>query len=153
MLAIVGRGLPVVTKATWFLAQGDPAKIPEGSVVFHRPLAMITAHSFAYTAHFRARAGNVVETLKTLAALPKCRWVVKPWKEDPAEGCAAVAPRLAAVGASATRVRADVIHLTDHDCVRTWIRQHRSIATSSMGDALRATHEALIGVIDVKCAE
>ena len=142
MLAIVGRGLPVVTKATWFLAQGDPAKIPEGSVVFHRPLAMITA-SFAYTDDFRARAGNVMETLTSLAAVPKCRWVVKPWKEDPAEGCAAVAPSLAAVGASATRVRADVIHLTDHECVRTWIKQHRSIA-NVVGPKAWTVDEALV---------
>ena len=112
VLAIVGRGLPVVTKATWLRAQGDPGKIPEGSVVFHRPLAMITTHTFAYTDHFRARAANVVETLRSLAALPKCKWVVEPLTDD----------------RPLAMINANLIQLTDEDCLRTYINRHRSIA-------------------------
>ena len=42
VLAIVARGLPVITSASWNLARGDPEGVPKESIIRHRPLAMET---------------------------------------------------------------------------------------------------------------
>ena len=39
VLAIVGRGLPVVTRTSWSLARRDPDEVPKASVLRNRPLA------------------------------------------------------------------------------------------------------------------
>ena len=38
LLSIVGRGVPVVTRASWVLAKGNPEHIPKESVIRHVPL-------------------------------------------------------------------------------------------------------------------
>ena len=38
-LGIVARGVPVITSASWLLAQGDPELVPPASVIRHAPLA------------------------------------------------------------------------------------------------------------------
>ena len=69
LLSIVGRGVPVVTRASWVLAKGNPEHIPKESVIRHVPLVEKEKVVFVYEAHFKARAGNLVESLKDLSKL------------------------------------------------------------------------------------
>ena len=74
MLAIVARGLPVVTLASWRLAQGDPALVPPQSIIRHRPLAMTTKHVWEYDALFQARESNLAHVIGELCAMAKSKW-------------------------------------------------------------------------------
>ena len=52
VLAIVARGLPVITSASWKLALGDPESVPKESVLRHRPLAMERKFRFNFSVQF-----------------------------------------------------------------------------------------------------
>ena len=69
LLSIVGRGAPVVTRASLVLAKDNPEHIPRESVIRHVPLVEKEKVVFVYEAHFKARAGNLVESLKDLSKL------------------------------------------------------------------------------------
>ena len=72
----------MVTRASWVLAKGNPENIPKESVIRHVPLVEKEKVVFVYEAHFKARAGNLVESLKDLSKLRtwsfhcgfKCMW-------------------------------------------------------------------------------
>ena len=84
ILAIVARGLPVVTLASWRLAQGDPALVPPQSIIRHRPLAMTTKHVWEYVALFQARESNLAHMIGELCAMAKSNWLLR--KPGVAEG-------------------------------------------------------------------
>ena len=77
VLAIVARGLPVVTRASWVLARGDSECIPKESVIRHRPLAIETKCVFQYDPHFEARSGNLLKMLVALSKLQESQWQVR----------------------------------------------------------------------------
>ena len=77
ILAIVARGLPVVTLASWRLAQGDPALVPPQSIIRHRPLAMTTKHVWEYDALFQARESNLAHVIGELCAMAKSNWLLR----------------------------------------------------------------------------
>ena len=74
ILAIVARGLPVVTLASWRLAEGDPALVPPQSIIRHRPLAMTTKHVGEYDALFQARESNLAHVIGELCAMVAGVW-------------------------------------------------------------------------------
>ena len=107
VLAIVGRGLPVVTRASWCLAMGDPTRVPKESIIRHRPLAMETKMEFTISPHFRARSGNIAQTLQTLTTMPGSKWKLAP-----------------AGAAGPNRLDLDGNGV---DCLRSWIQKTRRI--------------------------
>ena len=109
VLQIVGLGLPVITEASWTLAQGDPDLVPKESVVRHRPLAMEKKLAFRYDGRFEARFGNLLATFKKLATTPGSKWTVGRIEAAPA-----------AVGA-------ETVQLTGVDVVRRFLQTHRRI--------------------------
>ena len=118
VLAIVARGLPVVTSASWSLARGDPDCVPKESVIPHKPLVLLTKLVFQYDAHFQARSQNLLDSLTALSKLPGSNW------------------KVAEVGAQHSgRWRADVKGheflkldgVAGVDVVRSWIQKHRQI--------------------------
>ena len=112
-LGIVARGVPVITSASWVLAQGDPGMVPQASVVRHAPLVTTRKCIFLYDDHFRARCSNLLSTIVSLSELPNSKWKVR---------------RVSAVGDS--RVAASeglCVKLSGVDVVRSWILEHRRI--------------------------
>ena len=76
MFAIVARGLPVVTLASWRLAEGDPALVPPQSIMRHRPWAMETYHVWGYDAMFQARDANLAYVIGELCKeAPRGNWL------------------------------------------------------------------------------
>ena len=69
---------PVITSASWALAQGDPTRVPKESMIRHRPLAEEQRAIFEYDFRFEAMAGNLVRALQALASLPKSKWSARP---------------------------------------------------------------------------
>ena len=69
---------PIVTSASWALAQGDPARVPKESIIRHRPLAQEQRAIFEYDVQFAAMEGNLVRALQALASLPHSKWSVRP---------------------------------------------------------------------------
>ena len=56
VLCISGRGVPVITRASWMVAGGDPDYVPKESLIRHAPLAQSTKVVFEYDTHFEARS-------------------------------------------------------------------------------------------------
>ena len=78
VLYIVGRGVPVITRASWVLARGDPKHVPRQSVIRHVSLVAEKAKMvFMYDEHFQARAGSLLGSLKELSKLPKSKRKVR----------------------------------------------------------------------------
>ena len=77
-LVVIARGIPIVTSASWALAQGDPARVPKESIIRHRPLAQEQRAIFEYDVQFAAMEGNLVRALQALASLPHSKWSVRP---------------------------------------------------------------------------
>ena len=95
MLAIVARGLPVVTLASWGLAEGDPALVPPQSIIRHRPLAMGTNHVWEYDAMLQAREANLAYVIGELCKeAPPCNWI---WREPGAAKAGSAAERVPAL--------------------------------------------------------
>jgi len=127
-LAIVGRGLPVVTSASWSLARGDPERVPKESVIRHRPLAMETKCVFLYDAHFQARSWNLLDTLTELSKIPGSKWKV----------------RSSAVGEAKESDKGhEIVKLTGVDVVRSWIQKSRRIHNVSGSRARTLTEHIL----------
>ena len=112
VLAIVARGLPVVTRASWVLALGDSECIPKESVIRHRPLAIETKCVFQYDAHFEARSGNLLKMLLALSKLQNSQWQVRR-----SGGC----------GGVAHEAGHELVVLTGVGVLRSWIKKHRRI--------------------------
>ena len=91
-LVVIARGLPVITSASWALAQGDPTRVPKESIIRHRPVAQEQRAIFEYDVQFAAMEGNLVRALQALASLPKSKWSVRPLArvEAPREAAAGV---------------------------------------------------------------
>ena len=77
VLGIVGRGVPVITRASWVLAGGGPEHVPKEIVNRHVSLVEKTKIVFVHDDHFQARAGNLLGSLKELSNLPKSKWTVR----------------------------------------------------------------------------
>ena len=121
ILAILARGLPVVTLASWRLAQGDPALVPPQSIIRHRPLAMTTKHVWEYDALFQARESNLAHVIGELCAMAKSNWLLR--------GPGVAKGRVGSgKGSSAHKlVQHQFVQVTGVDVVRTWIQEHRRI--------------------------
>ena len=140
VLAIVGRGLPVVTRTSWSLARGDPDQVPKESVIRNRPLATTVPCVFEYDAHFKARSMNLLNTLTALSNLPNSKWKVRCFDGGVANTMAAVGANAAAVGAKAAADGAKANHDKGHeivtlngtlngvDVVRCWVQKHRRVS-------------------------
>ena len=117
ILAIVARGLPVVTLASWRLAQGDPALVPPQSIIRHRPLAMETKHVWEYDAMFQAREANLAYVIGELCKeAPLGNWI---WRGPGAAK--------AGVGSGKGSSAHTLVQVIGVDAVRTWIQEHRRI--------------------------
>ena len=118
VLAIAARGLPVITRAAWVLAEGDPGRVPQASVLRHRPLAEEMKVVFKYGVHFQARAWQVLKTLEALSApnLPDSKWKIR----SPAVG--------GPISAGADSDKGyEVVELIDVGDLRSWLQRHRRI--------------------------
>ena len=116
ILAIVARGLPVVTLESWSLAQGDPALVPVQSIIRHRPLAMATNHVWGYNDLFQARESNLAHVIGELCAMAKSNWIL------PGAGVAK-----GRVGSGKGSSAHKLVQVMGVDVVRTWIQEHRRI--------------------------
>ena len=116
VLAIAARGLPVITRAAWVLAEGDPGRVPRASVLRHRPLAAEMKVVFKYDVHFQARAWQVLKTLEALSSpnLHYSKWKIR----SPAVG--------GPISADADKGY-EVVELIDLGDVRSWLQRHRRI--------------------------
>ena len=117
VMALVGRGLPVITKASWVLAGGDPSRVPKESVLRYRPLAMEAKCVFEYDAHCAAREPSLVHTLKELSAMPGSTWVV--WDSRARGPCTSVG--------HGKFKGYELVKLGGLDVVRSWLQTHRRI--------------------------
>ena len=111
-LGIVARGVPVITSASWLLAQGEPGLVPPASVIRHAPLATTRRCIFLYDDHFRARCSNLLSAIVSLSELPNSKWKVS---------------RKSAVGDSIVASGGLCVKLSGVDVVRSWILEHRQI--------------------------
>ena len=117
ILAIVARGLPVVTLASWRLAEGDPALVPPQSIIRHRPFAMETKHVWEYDAMFQAREANLAYVIGELCKeAPLGNWI---WRGPGAAK--------AGVGSGKGSSAHKLVQVIGVDAVRTWIQEHRRI--------------------------
>ena len=64
---------PLVTAATWALADGQPDKVPVTDIIRHRPVQVNCEFSF----EFAGKNPDVVAALKKCAGLPAGTWKVK----------------------------------------------------------------------------
>jgi hypothetical protein len=126
LLSIVGRGVPVITRASWFLASGDIERVPKESVLRHVRLVERTKVLFEYDDYFQARAGNIVNTLRALSRLQNSKWKVRKDLN-----------KSSAVGESGISVavdgRSSVVSLRAHgggDVLRSWVGENRRIVNS-----------------------
>ena len=76
-LAISALGLPVITRASWVLAQGRVVQVPAGNVVRHVPLLGKIKVVFEYDKIFYTRYGLLVDGLKLLSRREKSTWKVR----------------------------------------------------------------------------
>ena len=74
VLAISGRGVPVITRASWVLATGDFEMVPKESVLRHVPLVAKKKVVFEYDEYFKARTGFILEVLVWLSKQTKSIW-------------------------------------------------------------------------------
>ena len=116
VLGIVGRGLPVITHASWALARGDPARVPKESVIRHVSLIENTKIVFVHDDHFQARAWNLLSNLKELSKLPSSKWKVR------SSSASAVGERGHAIVTLSASGGVDTL--------RSWIRDHRRIVNA-----------------------
>ena len=128
MLAVVARGLPVVTAAAWKLARGDPDRIPAESVIRHRPLAMEQKVKFEVDVHFRARSGNVVRMLTALCKLRGSKW------------------RIADASSPGVAVEkgCEVVKITEVRAIRSWVKASRRIRNALGAKAWSLSGESLV---------
>jgi hypothetical protein len=116
VLGIMGRGVPVITRASWMLARGDPEYVPKESVIRHVSLAQRTKVVFAYDDHFQARSGMLLDSLKALSKLPHSKWKVRR----------SVASAVGESGYAVVKLNAS----EGVDGVRSWIREQRRIVNA-----------------------
>ena len=116
VLGIVGRGVPVITHASWFLTRGDPEHVPKESVIRHVSLVEKMKIVFVHDDHFQARAGNLLGNLKELSKLPKSKWKVR------SSSVSAVGERAHAIVSLSASEGVDTL--------RSWIRDHRRIVNA-----------------------
>ena len=74
VLAISALGLPVITRASWVLAQGRVVLVPKESVLRHVPLLGKIKVVFEYDGHFKARHRLLVDGLMWLSRREKSTW-------------------------------------------------------------------------------
>ena len=77
VLAVIGRGAPVVTLSTWNLAARDPNKVAPTSVIRHRPLAIQKRVTFVVDLKFQTREGGVMHVLEARVGLADSRWKLR----------------------------------------------------------------------------
>ena len=82
VLAVIGRGAPVVTLSTWNLAARDPKKVAPTSVIRHRPLAIQKRVTFVVDLQFQTRAATVMHVLEALVGLANSRWKLQKKRAD-----------------------------------------------------------------------
>ena len=143
VLVLVGRGVPVVTSASWCLALGDPNAVPAESVIRHRPLAMEKQMKFVYNRHFAARKGLIVSALEKLAGLTGSKWKVAPATRSAqvGAGAAAAVGAGAAAAVGANYLFLDEIHGVDR--LRSWIQANRKIC-NVVGSRVWTTTERVL---------
>ena len=132
VLAIVGRGLPVVSETSWSLARGDPDQVPKESVIRNRPLATTVPCVFEYDGHFKARSMNLLNTLTALSNLPNSKWKVRCFDGGVANTVAAVGAKAADGAAKANHDKGhEIVTLNGNsngvDVVRCWLQKHRRV--------------------------
>ena len=125
VLSIAGRGVPVITRASWVLANGDIERVPKESVIRH--VRLIGRHKvcFEYNDHFQARQQNIVNSLKALSRLPNSKWKVRKVEDNSAVGESGIS--VAVDGRSSVvslRARGGV------DVLRSWLGENRRIVNS-----------------------
>ena len=74
VLGVFGRGVHVVTLASWSLASRTPSKNPSTSIIRHRPLALETRATFFASSIFQARESAMVNILQELTELQGSKW-------------------------------------------------------------------------------
>ena len=121
VFAIVARGAPVITLSSWRLARGKLEKIPRESVTRHVSLATTTKFVFEYDRAFQSRYQLLLHTMKELANLTGCKWIVRPLAKKSAVG-----------GKEAARAENgfEVIKLEGIEVVRSWIQRNRRIVNT-----------------------
>ena len=67
VIGIIGRGVPVITAASWVLAKGDLSLVPKESVVRHQPLVVKKKVVFEYDSHFKSREDYLLAGLVWLS--------------------------------------------------------------------------------------
>lgn len=117
MVCVVGRGVPVITRACWALARGDPDCVPKESVIRYVPLAESKKVVFVYDAHFQARSRLLLDSLQALSKLPKSKWKVR---SSPVSAIGDTE------GANVALRASDGV-----DVLRSWIAAHRRIVNVS----------------------
>ena len=126
VLAIVARGLPVITSASWDLARGDPECVPKESVIRHRPLAMETKCIFECSELFAARSKNLFNLLTSLSKLENSTWKVRR--------------STASCEASGKEKGYEIVKVTNVDELRLWVQQHRRIYNALGKKSWSLTH-------------
>jgi hypothetical protein len=74
LLYIAGLGKPVVTEASWLLAERTPRALNRRSVVHHVSLALSVQRIFRCTAAFTSNFPGAFRALKVCAALDDSKW-------------------------------------------------------------------------------
>ena len=144
VLAIVARGLPVITSASWDLAQGDPGRVPKESILRHRPLAMETKFIFEHNEHFAARSGILLNVLKSLSEKPENTWkVVKQTAQDEQSLLDLARGTGPPTGERAKAKGYSVVSITKVDSLRSWVQQNRRIYNVSGAKAWSLTQTGL----------
>ena len=116
-LAIFGRGVPVITRASWVMARGDPECVPAQSVMRYVPLVGAKKVVFKYDEHFRVRSEIVFSSLKELSTLPKSKWEIR-------------SASVSAVGESGYAT-VKLIASEGVGVLRSWLAKHRRIVNAS----------------------
>ena len=115
-LAISAFGRPVITEASWVLAQCRVVQVPPESVLRHVPLLGKIKVVFVYDPHFLSRYWYVIDGLQLLSRKEKSTWKVRK-SSDPA-----------------VRERGyQVVSLVGDEGVynlRTWVLNHRKIVNT-----------------------
>lgn len=113
LIYIAGLGRPVVTEASWELAERRPSTLQSCSVVHHVPLALTVQRWFCCTAAFKQNFPGVVLALKACVELNKSKWKFT----EPGQPLAA-------------NLRSQVTQVDAVAPLATWLQNERRIANT-----------------------
>ena len=86
VLAVCGRGLPVITRSALVEAEGRIDWVPAAHVLRHVAVVWKKKVVFEYDSDFLNRRGNIITGLRHLAGLEKSKWKVRAHGVGPAVG-------------------------------------------------------------------